>query len=358
MAGIRKTLYEDGKDVALGTPDHTGGGGSGSTGKYTPSSDTEKSGDDDGFKFADYVKNVYGGTVDLSKVENGWSPTAYHGSSWDRNANSASMDMALDAIKNQKPFQYDVTGDALYNQYKNMYLTQGKMAMQDAMAQASAMTGGYGNSYAAQVGNQAYQASVQQLNNVIPELYQMAYNKYQDERADLYNQYALESDIYNSKYNEWMQGESNNFRDWQANTANDYQNAVLTMDAQKANNSNALSQAELKLNYDKLNADENRYAYEAALNKAKYDYEQKQTQKTNAEKAFYTTVRNGSKFTNEQLMQKAYEFALANPEAKLDGDEVTKYLSDEGISGDAATYFKQLLNNRGLTVGGGSGISM
>lgn len=53
------------------------------------------------------------------------------------------------------------------------------------------MTGGYGNSYAASVGNQAYQASLQDLNDVIPELYQLALDRHNMGKQDLYNQYGL-----------------------------------------------------------------------------------------------------------------------------------------------------------------------
>ena len=114
----------------------------------------------------------------------------------------------IDKILNREKFSYDFNGDALYQQYKDKYIQQGKMAMQDTMGQAAAMTGGYGNSYAASVGNQAYQASLQNLNDVIPELYQMAYDKYNQEGQDLYNQYGMLSDdrntqyaMYNDKYN-------------------------------------------------------------------------------------------------------------------------------------------------------------
>lgn len=88
-------------------------------------------------------------------------------------------------------FTYDFNGDALYQQYKDKYIEQGKLAMADTMGQAAAMTGGYGNSYAASVGNQAYQAYLGQLNDIIPELYQLAYNKDRDERNDLLTEIEL-----------------------------------------------------------------------------------------------------------------------------------------------------------------------
>ena len=100
-------------------------------------------------------------------------------------------DEILTNYMNRDPFSYDLNGDALYQQYKDKYITQGKMAMQDTTAQAAAMTGGYGNSYAATVGNQAYQASLQNLNDVVPQLYQMAYDRYNQEGQDMLNQYGL-----------------------------------------------------------------------------------------------------------------------------------------------------------------------
>ena len=97
----------------------------------------------------------------------------------------------LEQILNRDKFSYDLNGDALYQQYKDKYTQQGKMAMMDTMGQAQAMTGGYGNSYAQSVGQQAYQAQLQNLNDVVPELYQMALNQYNQEGQDMYNQYGL-----------------------------------------------------------------------------------------------------------------------------------------------------------------------
>ena len=97
----------------------------------------------------------------------------------------------VDQITNRDKFSYDLNSDALYQQYKDQYVQQGKMAMMDTMGQAAAMTGGYGNSYAQSVGQQTYQGYLQQLNEVVPELYQMALNQYNQEGEDLYNQYGL-----------------------------------------------------------------------------------------------------------------------------------------------------------------------
>ena len=118
-------------------------------------------------------------------------------------SNQGLLDDVMNRINNREKFSYDLNGDALYQQYKDKYIQQGKMAMADTMGQAAAMTGGYGNSYAATVGNQAYQASLQQLNDIIPELYQMAYDRYNQEGQDLYNQYGLLSNERSTAYGMW-----------------------------------------------------------------------------------------------------------------------------------------------------------
>lgn len=94
----------------------------------------------------------------------------------------------LDKIVNQKDFQYDFNADALYQQYKDNYTQLGKQASMEAAANVSALTGGFGNSYAATAATQANQQYMNQLNNVIPELYQLAMDKYQMDTNKTYNQ--------------------------------------------------------------------------------------------------------------------------------------------------------------------------
>jgi hypothetical protein len=103
-------------------------------------------------------------------------------------------------------FSYDFNADALYQQYKDKYIQQGKMAMADTIGQASAMTGGYGNSYAQSVGNQAYQASLQNLNDIIPELYQMAYDRYNQKGQDMLNMLGLLGNERDFAYGQYADG--------------------------------------------------------------------------------------------------------------------------------------------------------
>lgn len=89
------------------------------------------------------------------------------------------------------PFQYDIDKDPLYGIARDRYVNQGRMAMRDTMGQAAALTGGYGSSYGQAVGQQQYDAQLQGLADMIPELYQAAYSRYQDEGDRLQRQYQL-----------------------------------------------------------------------------------------------------------------------------------------------------------------------
>lgn len=122
--------------------------------------------------------------------------------SYQSNWNS-SIQETLNKILNREQFSYDMNADALYQQYKDSYTQQGKMAMMDTMGQAAAMTGGYGSSYASIAGNQAYQQNLQQLNDVIPELHQLAYEKYKQEGQDLINQYSMLNDQEAQDYSKY-----------------------------------------------------------------------------------------------------------------------------------------------------------
>ena len=106
-------------------------------------------------------------------------------------------------IAKRKPFSYDIGTDPVYQQYREQYQRQGRLAMQDTMGQAAALTGGYGSTYGEQVGQQAYNAYLQNLNDVVPDLYNAAYNRYRDEGTDLYNQYGLLSDRENQAYSRY-----------------------------------------------------------------------------------------------------------------------------------------------------------
>ena len=118
-------------------------------------------------------------------------------------------DSYLSQYQNRDPFSYDFNSDALYQQYKDQYIQQGQMAMMDTMGQAAAMTGGYGNSYAQTVGQQVYNQHLGQLNAIIPELSQMAFDRYTQEGQELLAMYDLYMNRENQEYGRYQDSLNN-----------------------------------------------------------------------------------------------------------------------------------------------------
>lgn len=109
----------------------------------------------------------------------------------------------LDNILNQKDFSYDFNKDALYQNYKNQYMQQGKQSMLDTQAAASALNGGFGSSYATSAASQAYQQYLTQLNDKIPELYNLALQKYQMDTDKMYNQLSAVGNQEDREYGKY-----------------------------------------------------------------------------------------------------------------------------------------------------------
>lgn len=114
------------------------------------------------------------------------------------------LDDTLRKIQNREKFSYNINGDALYQSYKDKFVRQGQQAMQDTMGQAAALTGGYGSTYGQNAGQQAYNAYLQNLGDVVPELYEIARSRYDQEGADLLNMYGILGDNEAKDYGRWQ----------------------------------------------------------------------------------------------------------------------------------------------------------
>lgn len=88
------------------------------------------------------------------------------------------IDGLLNQIMNRGEFRYDFNADPLYQQMRDRYTQQGQLAMMDAMGNAAALSGGYGNSYVQTVGQQTFQGYLQGVNDSIPALRDAAYQMY------------------------------------------------------------------------------------------------------------------------------------------------------------------------------------
>lgn len=112
---------------------------------------------------------------------------------------------AITDYVNRGKFNYDFNADPIYNQYKDQYTRQGNLAMKDTMGQAAALTGGYGNSYAQTAGQQVYNQYMQNLNDIVPQLYESAYSRYNQEGQDMLNRASLLGEADNAEYQKLLQ---------------------------------------------------------------------------------------------------------------------------------------------------------
>lgn len=164
---------------------YTGGSGSGSR-----SSSGSRSGSGGGGGSSSSIPST--STTTLSGIEG--NPPVY------TNRYEDQINALLEQIMNKEHFIYDFAQDPVYQQYAQNYMNLGKRSMEDTMGQAAALTGGYGSSYATSAGQQAYQQYLQELNNVIPELRNTAYEIWRDDRTDMETKLAMLNSLEQGDY--------------------------------------------------------------------------------------------------------------------------------------------------------------
>ncbi len=171
----------------------------------------------------------------------------------------------MNQIQNREDFSYDMNTDTMFQQYLSSMTNAGKQAMQDTMGQASALSGGYGSTYAQSVGNQTYNAYLQEAMGVLPEYYQMALDAYNAEGQEMYNQlgmlvdadateYGRMQDAWSANYTTAQQMYQNEYNQWQAGVDNAYNNASLQLQAQNQsfNQDNVLYEREYQKALDDM----------------------------------------------------------------------------------------------------------
>lgn len=153
------------------------------------------------------------------------------------------VDALMQKIQNREDFSYDADSDMLFQQYLSSMMQSGKTAMQDSIGQASALTGGYGSTYATTAGNQAYNAYLQEAYNNLPEYYQMAMEAYEMEGQKMFDELSMMSEAdareYDRLYNAWganynnaQQMYQNEYNAWQDGVANAFNSAGLQLQEQ------------------------------------------------------------------------------------------------------------------------------
>ena len=278
------------------------------------------------------------GTTAPTTQAQGTESTAQSGMNLTQNSQwQSQLDDVMNKIMAGEKFNYDMNSDAMYQQYRDIYENQANMAMQNAMAQNAALTGGYGSSYGQMVGQQAYAQQMQGLNEIGLDLYDRAYNQYQNEQNNLYDQYAMLAEKEALDYNRDYQANRDTVADQQWQQSFDYQKAQDeiaqgqwqdTFDYQKEQD--ALAQENYQNQFDYQQSQdalaqknyENEFAYQQNRDQVAdsqwqqtMDYQQSQDQlaQSNWEKQFeYQQAQN-------ELAQKNYENEFAYQQGR---DEV------------------------------------
>ena len=108
----------------------------------------------------------------------------------------------LTAYDNRGQFSYDAMKDPMYLAAKDQYTRLGQKAMKDTMGQAAGLTGGYGNTYAKNAGNQAYDDYMTKLSSVGAEYASQARAAWDAEGQRMLDRYGLALNAANNYYNQ------------------------------------------------------------------------------------------------------------------------------------------------------------
>lgn len=255
--------------------------------------------------------------------------TAKGSPAWSGGSYKAQLDSTLKNITERKPFSYNVSDDPLYRQYKDKYLSLGRMAMEDTVGKAASLTGGYGNSYAVSAGGQAYNRYLTELSDVIPELYGLAYDRYTQEGEDMEREYDILSDRYGDEYLEYL-------------------NSVSEYDKERKYLSDAY-QKELDRAYDIYSSDRD-FAYENYRDEEsdrQWQKEFDEAVRQYSEKLAYEKYRDS---VEDSRWQKEFSLKVENANKnKEDEEEKTKEYYYQWDAGDWEGYFSKLRLKHGVT---------
>ena len=120
-----------------------------------------------------------------------------------RRENSDAIEGYLDSINNYDEFSYNPEKDPAYLAYKEQYMKDAREAYDDAYGLGVARTGGYANSAALTSAAGEYFDHMSELSDRIPELAELAYDRYADNFEMLINGldlYGTPKDIYLMEY--------------------------------------------------------------------------------------------------------------------------------------------------------------
>ncbi len=104
----------------------------------------------------------------------------------------------------EREFSYDPEGDEAYLRYRDSVKSSAELALADAMGLASTLNGGYSTSYAQLAGQSAYVDALKDADEMIPKLYEAAYQRYSDETDDLEDRLDILRDLDGDEWDRYV----------------------------------------------------------------------------------------------------------------------------------------------------------
>ena len=149
-------------------------------------------------RYTTWIEDDVLGKVEVREKTN--SDGNIEGPGWEYvNPHTENARNAILAARDREPFEYSAENDPTYRQYRSAAEKSGKLAMKDTIGQIAAMNGGYASSYAQTAGQQVYQGALDDVDNMIPELYEIARERYDRETDNL----QANVDTYVDAYDRW-----------------------------------------------------------------------------------------------------------------------------------------------------------
>ncbi len=203
------------------------------------------------------------------------------------------IESILNSILNREKFQFNMNADPLYNQYKEQYINNGKKAMMDTIANASALTGGYSNSYAVTAGNESYNEQLNKLNDIALAIYDRAYERYKDDGSNMVDKIRLLRDRDDADYAKYRDSLDDYYKDGDyllskltSLSESDYKAFLEAVDSYESDREyeykKYLEALEQQNFYDKLKFDEQKFNQELAFKKAEAERDQRNADKSYA----------------------------------------------------------------------------
>lgn len=281
----------------------------------------------------------------------------------------ATIQDLIAGILERPDFSYDPATDPLYQNYRKQYTREGQRATEDALGAAAAASGGIPSSYASTAAGQAGNYYAAQLTDKIPELYELAYNKYLNDYNMQLSDLGVVQGQDQTDYDRYLNDRSLDYNVWlngynQLN--NDLQTALGLQDAGFNQYLAALDQYNTDRNFsygqylDEINDQQNERAQ--ALEEAILQWETMNDPTGLANRGWNTS--------NNPLVQQQNAEAQALAQAQVDsilsagGTPSAELLAQSGYSQEYANalgnYYRQQQraggsSGRSYSSGGGAG---